>query len=77
VYWFDDEAKSGGCRVPASWNLLYRRGNDWVPVEAATFGTAKDQFNRVIFSEVKTDGLRIEVQLKPNMSAGILEWEVP
>jgi hypothetical protein len=77
VYWFDDEAIKGGCRTPESWKLLYRHGEDWVPVKANDpFPVSKDGFNRVSFDEVLTDGLRIEVQLRPNMSGGILEWEI-
>jgi hypothetical protein len=38
VYWFDDTG-SGACRIPASWQLLARQGDDWVPVKKsdATF----------------------------------------
>ncbi len=76
VYWFDDEGR-GGCRVPASWTLLYRKGDQWLPVSGAgTYGTAKDQFNDVKFDAVESTGLRIEVQLKANFSGGILEWEI-
>ncbi len=31
VYWFDDEPSGGQCRVPASWRLLYRDGEQWRP----------------------------------------------
>jgi len=49
----------------------------WKPVEGAgDFGVAKDAFNKVAFPAVETDGLRIEVQLQPNVSGGILEWRV-
>lgn len=74
VYWFDDTG-AGSCRVPASWRLLARREGRWVPIEGATeFGVAKDQFNRVTFPAVVTDGLRIEAALRPGFSGGILEW---
>jgi uncharacterized protein len=76
VYWFDDAGK-GGCRVPRSWRLLYRDGKDWKPVLAsAAFGVAKDQFNRVSFAPVTTTALRLEAQLRPDFSAGVLEWRV-
>jgi len=76
VYWFDDTGK-GECRVPQSWNLLFKDGNDWKPVEnAAECGVKRDTFNRVTFKAVETAGLRIEVQLQPNFSGGILEWKV-
>ena len=76
VYWFDDTGR-GQCRVPQSWKLLYRDGKAWKPVEtSATFSTDKDRFVEVKFTPVKTDALRIEVQLQPEFSGGILEWRV-
>jgi hypothetical protein len=32
--------------------------------------------NRVSFQPVETTGLRIEVELQPNYSGGILEWKI-
>ncbi|MBM4088304.1 MAG: glycoside hydrolase family 127 protein [Planctomycetes bacterium] len=76
VYWFDDAGR-GGCRVPASWRLLYRDGNSWTPVQATgECGTGRDCFNSVSFQPVTTDALRVEVQLQPGFSGGILEWRV-
>ena len=77
VYWFDDEKQKGRCRAPESWELLYRDGDQWKPVEdASAYGTALDQFNRVTFKPVETTGLRLQVQLKPKLSSGILEWKI-
>jgi len=74
VYWFDD---SGECRVPASWRVLYKDGDDWRPVEASgSYGVEKDQYNRVTFEPLTTSGLRLEVVLQPDVSAGIQEWKV-
>jgi DUF1680 family protein len=74
VYWFDDTGR-GGCRVPKSWRLLHRDGPEWKPVAALTdFGVQRNQFNRATFTPVTTSGLRLEVQLQPGYSAGILEW---
>ena len=76
VYWFDDTGR-GQCRVPAAWKLLYRVGGDWGAVDTtAELGTAKDRFVEVEFTPVKTEALRIEVQLQPQFSGGILEWRV-
>jgi Beta-L-arabinofuranosidase, GH127 catalytic domain/Beta-L-arabinofuranosidase, GH127 middle domain len=76
VYWFDDTGV-GQCRVPASWRLLYRQNGKWLPVDQPTaYGVEKDKFNRTTFTPVKTDGLRIEVQLRDNVSGGVLEWRV-
>jgi len=76
VYWFDDTGR-GGCRVPKAWRVLYRAGSQWKPAPGASAcGVAKDAFNRVTFDAVQTDGLRLEVELQPKFSGGILEWRV-
>ena len=76
VYWFDDTGQ-GECRVPASWQLLYKSGRRWVPVEnSVPYGTARDQYNMLVFKPVRTTALRIVIQLQDNFSAGVLEWKV-
>ncbi len=76
VYWFDDTG-GGQCRVPKTWKLLYRHGESWQPVEAPSeFGVRRDGWNRVAFKSVETTALRLEVQMQPNYSGGILEWKV-
>ena len=76
VYWYDDTG-NGGCRVPASWRLLARSGDSWVPVEGASgYPTATDAWNRVTFDPVRTTGIRLEVTLRSGFSGGILEWRV-
>lgn len=76
VYWFDDTGR-GGCRVPKSWRLLWLDGKDWKPVEAAVaYGVEKDKFNAVAFKPVTTKCIRLEVELQPGFSGGILEWRV-
>jgi hypothetical protein len=77
VYWFDDTGM-GQCRVPQSWRLLYRVGEEWKPVTGASeYGTQRDRFNVVTYDPVETTGLRIEVKLQKDFSAGILEWKIP
>jgi hypothetical protein len=76
VYWFDDTG-AGSCRVPTSWKLLRKAGEEWKPVEGATeYGTKVDAYNAVSFEPVETTALRIEVQLASGVSGGILEWKV-
>ncbi len=76
VYWFDDTS-AGQCRAPKSWQLFYKEGDAWKPVAGASaYGVELDKFNRVTFTPVTTTGLKIEVQLQPNVSGGILEWKV-
>ena len=77
VYWFDDRPRGGGCRVPASWRVLYRAGDEWLPVQTdGDYGLARDRFNTVTFAPVTTDALRLDVQLQEGFSGGILEWQV-
>jgi hypothetical protein len=40
------------------------------------YGVAKDKFNEVRFEPVSARSLRIEAQLQPDFSAGILEWRL-
>jgi DUF1680 family protein len=76
VYWVDSEPQ-GVLRIPKSWRILYRRGNQWVPVaNPSGYEMEIDKFNRVTFDPVRTDALRIEAQLQPDRSAGLLEWKV-
>jgi hypothetical protein len=74
VYWFDDSGK-GACRVPQSCKLTWFDGATWKPVSNASgVGVLKDQLNRVTFDPVSPSSLRLEVQLQPGFSGGILEW---
>ncbi len=76
LYWFDDEGQ-GSVRVPASWRLLYKDGDQWKPVETAnTFGVSKDRFNKVAFKPVATTALRVELQAQPTFSIGLQKWTV-
>ncbi|MHC4140709.1 MAG: glycoside hydrolase family 127 protein [Planctomycetota bacterium] len=76
VYWFDDTGR-GRCRVPESWRLLYREGDDWTPVAAPSgYGVETDVYNHVEFDPVETSALRLEVRLQPDHSGGILEWRI-
>jgi len=76
IYWYDDTGH-GECRVPASWRLLYKTADGWSPVDPkSSYGVRKDTANRVSFAPVTTSGLRVEITLQPQFSAGILEWSV-
>jgi hypothetical protein len=75
VYWFDDTG-AGGCRTPESWKLLYKNGDNWKEVtNTPNYSTEKDKFNKISFNPIQTKSLRIEVNLQPDFSAGILEWQ--
>jgi len=76
VYWLDDRG-SGECRVPASWRLLYKDGEEWKPVATpGPYAVDLDRYNKIVFDPVTTSGLRLEVVLQREWSAGIQEWKV-
>ena len=76
IYWFDDTGR-GECKVPASWRLLYKDGDQWKPVEnLGPYGVEKDRYNKVAFKPVTAGGLRLEVTMQSNWSAGLQEWKV-
>ncbi|MBE7176698.1 MAG: glycoside hydrolase family 127 protein [Mucilaginibacter polytrichastri] len=76
VYWFDD-GPWGGCRIPVSYRILYKKGDAWVPVKNTTpYAIAKDRYNNVKFSPVKTAALRLEFKLPADNATGIHEWVV-
>ena len=63
-------------RVPQSWRLLWKDGDAWKPVAGvSSYGVELNKYNRVAFTPVEASGLRIEVQLKPGFSGGILQWK--
>jgi sialidase-1 len=73
VYWY----AKGAIQPPASWRILFRSGKSWQEVAGASaYGTRIDTYNRVTFNEVETRELRLEAQLQPKQSGGILEWRV-
>jgi DUF1680 family protein len=77
VSWFDDTG-SGECRLPVSWRVLYRDDNKkWQPVANPSEYTIKKRDPvRVSFDPVTTRALRLEIQLPPDFSAGLYEWQV-
>ncbi|UHG94011.1 glycoside hydrolase family 127 protein [Spirosoma oryzicola] len=77
VYWFDD-SPWGGCRIPASWKLLYQTATgEWKPVKnKSPYVVSKDAFDTVTFEPVQTQALRMVIQLPKEASSGILEWSV-
>lgn len=77
VYWLDWDHYDGNFRVPSAWKLYYRSGDEWKEVEATSpYGVQKDTYNRVTFRPVTTTALKMEVQLQPGQSGGVLEWKL-
>ena len=76
IYWFDD-GPSGGCRIPASWKILYKDGENWVPVKnTSAYEINKDKYDVIKFEPVKTTALRVEIKLPENFATGVHEWKV-
>ncbi|MEO6711540.1 MAG: beta-L-arabinofuranosidase domain-containing protein [Planctomycetota bacterium] len=78
VYWFDDTGR-GNCRLPESWRLAWKDGEAWKPVvlsPGSSYGVGKDAFAEISFEPVETSALRVEIQLRKEFSAGVLEWKV-
>ena len=60
VYFVDDRRF---CRLPASWRILYRDGEEWKPVaNSGPYTADKDRFNRIGFNPVVTTAVRIEIE---------------
>jgi DUF1680 family protein len=77
VYWFDDEPSGGECRLPASYELLYKSGNEWKQVKnLSDYVIEKDKYNELKFEKVKTTAIRMEVTLQKDWSSGIHEWKI-
>ncbi len=76
VYWFDDTGR-GECRVPKAWKVLYRDNGQWKPVNNfSDYKVTKDDMDRLSFTPVKTNALRMEITCQPGYSTGVHEWTV-
>lgn len=76
VFWFDDTG-GGGVKVPASWRVLYKDGDQWKPVEPASpYTVVLDKYNVVAFKPVTTAALRLEITAQAGVSSGVIEWKV-
>ncbi|MGM0463970.1 MAG: glycoside hydrolase family 127 protein [Bacteroidota bacterium] len=61
VYWKDDKQY---CSMPESWNLEYKKGNTWQPVEVISgYTVERDKFNTIEFKPVNTTALRMNISL--------------
>jgi DUF1680 family protein len=76
VYFFDDTGQ-GECRIPQSWNILYKQNNKWISVpNPKGFDTEKDKYNKALFGPVTTGAIRIELKSKPDFAGGIHEIRI-
>ena len=76
VYWFEDEG-IGECRTPTSWKLSAKVDGAWRQLCVdEVLACAKDAFAPARFAPLEVTALRLEVQLRPNFSAGIHEIRI-
>jgi DUF1680 family protein len=76
IYWFDD-GPNGGCRIPKTWKLMYKKGDQWKEISMhGNYPVSKDEFNTTEISSVKTKSMRLYVELQSNFSGGIMEWKL-
>lgn len=76
IFWFDDTGH-GACRLPKAARLLYRAGDQWLPVQLeGRLPIALDAFCDARFAPVTTTALRLEVTQKEGAASGVLEWRV-
>ncbi len=77
AYWFDDEERDGGCRVPQKWKLSYLENGEWkYAYSYQAWSITKDNWSDVQFEPVKTSAIRLEIELQEGFSAGIHELEI-
>ena len=63
--------------MPVSARLLYKSGDEWKFVPGGEIAVKPDTLNRASFAPITTTALRVDTQLQPQFSAGILEWQLP
>jgi hypothetical protein len=77
IFWAADAGRRFSTKLPVSWKVLYKSGDDWKAVEQEKQSPiAADIFNQTTFRPVTTTALRVEVQLAADASAGILQWRL-
>jgi hypothetical protein len=77
VFWAADAGRRMNTKLPVSWKVLYKAGDDWKEVsQAKQSPIAVDTFNQTTFQQVSTTGIRVEVQLAADATAGILQWRL-
>jgi DUF1680 family protein len=76
VYW-KDTGIEGSCALPARWRVLVRSGDGWVPSAVdAELPAVRDGWSEAEFPCTNTAGIRLEVDLQENHTAGIYELVV-
>lgn len=75
VYWAIHNEDANPGKLPKSWRVLYRDGEDWKEVNSrGSYPVAADRINAIEFDPVTTSALRIEAQLQDGATAGMFLW---
>lgn len=76
VYWFDDTGR-GECRIPESWRIMYKDGNEWREVYTTKqYSVEKDKYCDVLFETVRTKELKIIIRSQKDFAGGIHEIKI-
>ncbi|MGQ9621002.1 MAG: beta-L-arabinofuranosidase domain-containing protein [Bacteroidales bacterium] len=74
IFWWADQNR---IKLPKTCNIKYWDGKEYVSVNNQTGPEIRDKvFNKSTFDEIKTTGLRLEIETDSAFAAGILEWVV-
>lgn len=77
VFWAADAGRRVNTKLPASWKVLYKSGATWKEVQQTSQSPiALDSFNQTTFQPVTTSAVRVQVQLSPDATAGMLQWRL-
>ena len=76
TYWYRDENQTpGSCQYPYDFRAYYLIDDEWKPMPRTTIQEVDENgYQFIAFDPVTTTGVRLEFDLQPNYSAGILEW---
>ncbi|MDW7695997.1 glycoside hydrolase family 127 protein [Flammeovirgaceae bacterium SG7u.111] len=76
VYWYDD-GPFGGCRIPNTWEVVYEKDGEWVPVKTdQAYKVSKDDWNTIKFEPITAKKVRLKIKLDKKFAAGLHEWIV-
>lgn len=77
VYWWDERRLGAHCRTPAKWRVLSLQDGAWRPIRGQSEGpTDMDRYGAITIPRQTLKAVRIEAELQPKWSAGILEVEI-
>lgn len=77
VFWAADAGRHLGTKLPVAWKVLYKAGDEWKDVQQENWSPiAANTFNQTTFQPVTTIGIRLQVQLAPDATAGLLQWRL-